>query len=263
MKRVCLMVLLLLVAGGAQVYGAQFGPLTAATGDKGVSFGVGYTFLPDEWDIGTAGAKNVEVKMHQGFLQCKLVGSRFEAFVRGGVSSLEAEGGFRFGDGNLETDQAMAFVTAGAGVLVINRETLKIGPFFQGTYYTTGEAKGSGAGIDNTTGVTYTGVETVYIDNLQEGVVGLKGQLEIEGVALYFGPAYFYNTADYRSIFGGSSSTVPVLTRVDVATGDLEATHKVGGFFGMFWKLDENYRLELEAQIKQDVAFGGAISYRF
>lgn len=261
MKRVCLIVLIVLVSGVCQVYGAQFGPMKAATDAKGISLGAGYTYLPDEWDISAAGAENLEVQQNQGFLQLGASFSRFDIFVRGGVSDFQADGGFRFGDGDIESDPA-PYGTAGVSVVLYDGEMLKVGPFLQGSYYDLLEAEGEATATDSTTGTTYTGKEKVFLDNLWSAEAGLKFQLEIDEALLYFGPAYFYNVADYRSVFTGDT-TPPSGIVTSAASGDAEATNKVGGFVGAYWQLDDHYSLEIEAQIKQDVAFGGVLSYRF
>jgi len=262
MKRVCLMVLIVLIGGVCQVYGAQFGPMKAATSSKGISLGAGYTYLPDEWDVGAAGAENLKVTQNQGFLQLGASFGRFDLFVRGGITDFQAEGGFRFGDGDVESDPA-PFGSAGVSMVFYNGENLKVGPFVQGNYYDLLEAEGEATATDSTTGTVYTGTEKVYLDNLWNAEGGLKFQLELDGAVLYGGPAYFYSSADYRSVFNGANILAIPPTVTSAATGDAEATNKFGGFAGILWQLDDNYSLELEAQIKHDVSFGGVLSYRF
>lgn len=258
MKRVCLMVLSLLVLSGVQVYGAQFGPMKAATEANGFHIGLGYAYQPDEWDAGLAGLDRIQTKQHQVYLQAGgTIGSRFDWFAQGGVANWIADDAFRFSDEQFDGD-VMPVVGGGMSLLLRKGETVSVGPFVQGSYtFLEYEDNNPGTGTHPVTGLPISGKEFVYLKNVWELDAGVKFQVNIEGAALYFGPAFYLVNGEYRSNFGFTG------LGTDAKTADAESANKFGAFAGVQWLLDEHYVFSLEAQYKGEVAASGVLSYRF
>ncbi|MCP3176715.1 hypothetical protein MJO47_06335 [Desulfuromonas sp. KJ2020] len=245
MTRFCILMVVAFVLIGGSAFAEHFGPIASPLRAGQSELSLGYSYGSSDWETDVS-SETLSLKQNAFYAQLGVgLGGRWGAYIRGGVADFYADEAFRFSSDDA-TDTFLPYGSFGLGGPLFHWGEVAVGPFLQGSYYSTYE--------DVSTIGTVR--EKVSLEKMWEANLGLAFQGEVEGAYLYGGPFYYLAEAEYRSV-----ATDGLVT--DVAEIDLEKEGTVGGFIGIRWPLSHGFSVDLEAQLKNSASIGAAIYFAF
>ncbi len=246
MRSFCLWVTLAFALTSNIAFADHFGPIASPLHGGQMELSLGYSYGSSDWEPDDAVIEKIKLKQNTFYAQLGMgFGGNWEAYIRGGFADCNAEDAFRFSTKN-STDSFLPYGTFGLGGPLFHWGEVAIGPFFQGSYYSTYE--------DIITNGTIR--EKISLDKMWEANLGLAFQAEFEGAYLYGGPFYYLSDAEYRSV--AVSGAI-----VDVAETNMEKENNVGAYLGVRWPLKNGFSVDLETQLKNSATIGLAVYYAF
>jgi len=271
MRKLLVLASAVLLATITPGFAAPVGPL-ATMDDKGLFYGVGYSYVDTDWEPETEGANfysagGLETQQHQLQLHLGLKFAKgWRVYVGGGFSTLDAEHIYRTTDADAEIstdfnpddfeDDFTPYGTAGVSGVLYDGRTLDVGVFAQVNYQSEYEDEvfstaDLGSGSESVR-------EEFKLEMEWDGIAGLLFQGELEGAFLYGGPIIYTSEATVKSIVTGQSSGL-----VDNQSIDIEESESVGAVAGIRWMLKDDVSLDLELQKRSQLNAGLTLNKSF
>ncbi|MFO7982560.1 MAG: hypothetical protein R6V08_03820 [Desulfuromonadales bacterium] len=270
MKKLLLLAFVVLLATITPGFAAPIGPL-ATMDDKGLFYGIGYSYVDTDWEPETEGstfysAENLETQQHQVQVHLGLNFAKgWSAYVGGGLSTIKAENAYRTSSADADAgadfnpdafeDDFSPYGTAGFHGALYDGRTLDVGFFAQVNYHSEFEDEIVSTG-DLGSG-TESFRENFKLEMEWDGVAGLLLQGELEGALLYGGPIFYTSKADAESVITGQISGIS-RTRTEV-----EESESVGAVAGVRWMLKNDVSLDLELQKRSQLNVGLTLNKYF
>jgi len=234
MKTVFALSALLFFLGTTYAFAGQFGPAEAQVSPGQFSLGAGAFRYSDKWDFEKF---TTDANQTQFFVQADVgLYPSTEAYLRIGGADAgvdDALGGSNFRGGYAP------YGTLGLKGLFHRGKYLDVGGFVEGSYF--------GSYSDSTPSAK------LNLDKAFAVNAGLTFEKEIEGACLYAGPFFHYRKGDFS-----------YADRTDATnnfSGSAEEDNKIGGFLGIRWIAMQDIVVELETQLRNNLSFGGGISF--
>ena len=237
----------------------QFGAPEPSARPGNISLGVGYFYNSDKCEL-SSNSQDYTFSQNQIYLQLGVASEKIEFYIRGGVadwnfenafitSSPVADVNFAGFNGDLE-DNYNLFGTMGVkGIFDINNN-VGIGVFAQGSLF---------SDYNDTTSGLVNGISTTQeleINNYNEVDVGVTLQGKFDKFLVYAGPFVYWTHADMEATIAGAELS-------SSGSGNLNQSDHFGGVAGIRIPIAQKINIEIEGQIRQEISFGGAISYSF
>lgn len=248
MKRLpFLLVSLLLLTQNALA--GSVGPIATENRGGKLTVGAGYLMTASDWEAINRGPGRLELQQNQLYAELGLgLGGRWEIILRGGVADLSVDNAFRYGSSKDGDDTFRSFGSVGFKGDLYSGTSLTVGPFIQGSYYSTYIDRAPGTSLE-----VGPGTETVHLDEWWEARGGLIMQGVLEGAVLYGGPFYYRSEAKFRRAFNNALQE------------ELELKEKgtIGALLGVRWPLSRNMSIDVEGQLRSAAELGAALHYHF
>lgn len=261
MKRIALVIVFLIfLVADSLVYAGQFGPPEPVSKEGRLSLGIGYFYYSDRWEPKDSAWEKSKVTQNQEYLQ---LGYSFiknwEAYLRVGGADQKMTDMFDTSTDSPDLagfnatfkDGSKPFGTIGVRGVFNITPSLGIGPFFQGSFYSSYKDKTTGTFL----GLSAT--QEMKVKKPREINLGVGFQSKIGKITLYGGPVAYWakSRVDWEMIVPG------------VGTATASTTYKeknnFGGFAGLRVPLGKAFTLEVEGQMKSELSGGASISYSF
>lgn len=255
MKRLELLLMLFLLLIPVAGQAGQFGPIRPAAKAGQISQEIGYFWSQGDWiaDEGEEDGFAFEdgtITMNQVYVQAGYgVGHDWEAYFRVGGADFQFENAFAIDDTSME-DGIQPFVTVGAKGVFYHGPYFDLGAFAQGTYYSGYE--------DSTTAEISPGVtarEELEFEDFWDVNLGLALQANLNGLALYAGPVFYYSQVKLET-----ETTIPSVG-AESNSSDYGERDNIGAVAGINVPLPGYGSLCFEGQYKGKLSAGGAFVY--
>jgi hypothetical protein len=248
MKKVlCVFIVILFSTIFSVAQAGQFGPQEPTAKEGGFSVSAGYTYYNGKWKTG---GDDYKVTQNLAFIQGSYTFNKlWEAYARVGGANMKAEDIFATGESL--RDKTQPFGSIGLKGLLYDTPSFGIGPFFQASYL-------FGSYKDDRTVVAAGGTGTLDAKwkNQWDISFGLGMQTKINGFILYGGPFLYWaqSTLDYTSTVPGSRSSLSYT---------FKEKNNVGGFLGLRMPITKKISIDVEGELKNNVAGGIKVNYAF
>ncbi len=246
MKKLIAVSVLTVLAAASTSYAGAIGPLPLSAKAGETTFSAGYFFSQADWETeNNATASDAELQQNQVYAQLgHQLSDNLNVYARAGAANYEADKGI-IGIEDFDGSGYKAFGGLGMNFLIRDGESVDMGFFAQGNFFSNYNDR---AVINGTT-------VAQKISTPWDASAGLTFQGEVDNGILYGGPLLYIAQADLERDGVGA---VPFSD-----SPDYEESGVVGAFVGISWEPVKEMVVDIEVQVRSNVAGGLTFNWGF